>query len=91
MTRCYCTAELRPDGTCRHACPPELKPSRLRRQAIVARERAYATRVDAERWTLPVAERAAVAERLARFDPQAAKHRAHGLKAARKRHGRGRP
>lgn len=33
MSRCYCTADLRPDGTCPYRCPPEANPRHLKRQA----------------------------------------------------------
>lgn len=29
-TRCYCGEKLRPDGTCRHWCPPSASPKHLR-------------------------------------------------------------
>lgn len=29
-TRCYCGERLRPDGTCRHRCPPSASPKHLR-------------------------------------------------------------
>ena len=41
MSKCYCTALLRPDGTCRYGCPPELRrpARRAERAALVMRER----------------------------------------------------
>lgn len=49
--RCYCGEKFRPDGTCRHRCPPSANPKHLRaeaakrRKATIESNRYYGTMV----------------------------------------------
>jgi len=48
--RCYCTDYLRPDGTCRHGCPPELRKPRARAKELNKKIRAQLDHKRSAEW-----------------------------------------